>query len=298
MSVAGDPLSSRAGLHLAWRCIGSAAVSILMLSAASSWAGESSRLVSLVNEYRQSPQECRGKPAEPVGPLAPDPALSQVQLARGTQLQQALKDVGYQAAQARAIAVSGPTTPEGAMDLIRKRYCSMLLNQRFTAIGASRKGNTWHIVLAQPLLSDDLGSWQEAGKELLKLVNAARAEPRTCGSKKFSAAPPVEWNAKLADAALAHSRDMAKRNYFSHQAKDGSTVGARAKKAGYRWRRIGENIATGQGSPEQVMSGWLASPGHCANIMNPHYTEMGVAYAVNPKSDTTIYWTQVFGTPR
>jgi uncharacterized protein YkwD len=95
-----------------------------------------------------------------------------------------------------------------------------------------------------------------------------------------------------------HSRDMANRNYFSHEAKDGSKADGRAKRVGYNWRRIGENIATGQGSSKQTMSGWLASPGHCANIMNRNFTEMGAAYAVNPKSDTTIYWTQVFGTPR
>ncbi|HCJ28080.1 MAG TPA: hypothetical protein DHV63_01935, partial [Pseudomonas sp.] len=60
----------------------------------------------------------------------------------------------------------------------------------------------------------------------------------------------------------------------------------------------GENIAAGQGSAEQAVSSWLASPGHCQNIMNPGFTEMGAAYATNPRSAATIYWTQVFGTPR
>jgi uncharacterized protein YkwD len=91
---------------------------------------------------------------------------------------------------------------------------------------------------------------------------------------------------------------MAQRDYFRHAGKDGSEVGDRAKRQGYEWRRIGENIATGQGSAAQAVAGWLASPGHCANIMNPEFTESGAAYAVNTGSDTVIYWTQVFGTPR
>lgn len=271
---------------------------VTILTAPAAFSREGNELAVLINDYRQAAQACEGRRSQPVGPLAPDPALERVQIASGTQLQRALKQAGYQAAQAQAIAVSGPVNAKSAMGAIKERYCRMLLNPQFTAIGVSRNANTWHVVLAQPLLSGDLGGWQEAGREILKLVNAARAEPRACGNQKFSAAPPVAWNPKLALSALAHSRDMANRNYFSHKGKDGSQASVRAKREGYNWRRIGENIATGQGSPKQAMSGWLASPGHCVNIMNRDFTEMGAAYALNSRSDTTIYWTQVFGTPR
>ncbi|HSX88030.1 MAG TPA: CAP domain-containing protein, partial [Pseudomonas sp.] len=101
-----------------------------------------------------------------------------------------------------------------------------------------------------------------------------------------------------AQTSLVHSRDMATRNYFSHQDKNGDLAGKRATRAGYRWQSIGENIAAGQGAAKQVVAGWLASPAHCFNIMNADFTEMGAAYAVNPQSDAAIYWTQVFGTPR
>jgi uncharacterized protein YkwD len=148
------------------------------------------------------------------------------------------------------------------------------------------------------LLSPDLESWRDAGREVLDLVNAARAEPRTCGEERFGKAQPLQWNEKLAQAALTHSMDMAKRNYFRHEAPGGASVRERATNAGYRWRTIGENIATGQGAPKQVVAGWLASPHHCSNIMHPSFTEMGAAYFVNRQSDTTIYWTQVFGAPR
>ena len=162
----------------------------------------------------------------------------------------------------------------------------------------SQQGREWEIVLAQPLLNPDFGDWQEAGHQVLKLVNAARAQGRSCGKAYHQAAPPLHWNAKLAAAALVHSRDMAEHNFFGHKGSNGSTVAARASDEGYLWDSIGENVGTGRAKPEQVVKGWLSSLGHCANIMNGNFTEMAAAYAVNPKSDTLIYWTQVFGKPR
>jgi len=91
---------------------------------------------------------------------------------------------------------------------------------------------------------------------------------------------------------------MADRNYLRHRGANGSEVSDRARQAGYAWQSIGENIAGGQGSPEQAVSGWLTSPAHCANIMSGEYTEMGAAYAINPSSGATIYWTHVFGAAR
>jgi uncharacterized protein YkwD len=213
-------------------------------------------------------------------------------------LQQALKDAGFQAARAEAIIVSGPLSPAAAMAAIKDRYCRTLTKPDYTAIGVSRSGDTWRIILAHPLLAPGLGNAFEAGRKVLELVNAARAKERNCGNQRFGPARPLNWNQNLAQAALAHSADMANRNYFSHEGKDGTEVGERAQRAGYRWRRIGENIASGQGSAQDVVAGWLSSPGHCANIMNPGFTDMGAAYALNQRSDLLIYWTQVFGTPR
>ncbi|HSC82217.1 MAG TPA: CAP domain-containing protein, partial [Pseudomonas sp.] len=79
--------------------------------------------------------------------------------------------------------------------------------------------------------------------------------------------------------------------------RDGRTPGDRAELAGYGGQRIGENIAAGLDSAAKVVDGWLASPGHCANLMNPQFSELGAAYAVDPKSDAGIYWTALFGAP-
>ena len=99
-------------------------------------------------------------------------------------------------------------------------------------------------------------------------------------------------------AALAHATDMATHSLFAHEGRDGSSPADRATRAGYRWRSIGENIASGMTTPEAAVEGWLKSPPHCANLMAPQYTEMGIAFAVNRASKAGIYWGQLFGTPR
>ena len=85
---------------------------------------------------------------------------------------------------------------------------------------------------------------------------------------------------------------------LSHDGRDGSTPAQRVTRAGYRYRTTGENIAAGQMDPEEAVAGWIKSPPHCENLMNPVYTEMGVAYAINRASDMGVYWAQTFGTPR
>ncbi|WP_100206778.1 CAP domain-containing protein [Stutzerimonas stutzeri] len=261
-------------------------------------AQDANSLVGLINEFREAEQACSGGEAQPVGPLAPNDALAVAPATSGAQLQQKLQGSGYRPSKLQAISVSGPADAQSAMQALKQRYCTPLRSQDFAEIGVSHQGNTWQVLLAKPLLSPDLGDWQQVGKNILQRVNEARAQPRQCGSRSFEAAPALSWNGELADAALAHSRDMAKQDFFSHRAPDGSLVSDRASRAGYSWERIGENIAAGQGSADQVMAGWMASPGHCSNIMNPDFAEMGAAYAIDKSSAAGSYWTQVFGTPR
>lgn len=261
-------------------------------------AQESASLENLINEFREASVTCDSGEVSAVGPLAPNDALALPPATSGAQLQQALQASGYRPAKLQAISVSGPANARAAMHALKQRYCAPLRSEEYAEIGVSRDGNTWQVLLAKPLLVPDLGDWQHVGKDILKRVNDVRAKPRSCGSQSYGAAPALSWNAELGETALAHSKDMANKDYFSHQGRDGSQVSDRASRAGYRWQRIGENIAAGQGSAEQVMAGWLASPGHCKNIMNPDFTELGAAYATNPASAATSYWTQVFGTPR
>ncbi len=271
---------------------------VAMLGAASASASDSDELISLINAYREAPQACDGKQIEAAGPLVPDDRLARVQLAPGVQLQVALQQVGYQSATVRVITLSGAGNVNAVIQAIKQRYCATLLDAQYAEVGVQRNANTWQVILARPLLPSGMPDWQAAGQDILQLVNAARAQPQRCGSQAFDPALPLSWSALLGQSALAHSRDMAARNYFSHTGKDGSLAGKRATRDGYNWQLIGENIAAGQGSAKQIVAGWLVSPSHCFNIMNPDFTEMGAAYAIDPQSDAGIYWTQVFGMPR
>ena len=259
-------------------------------------------LATLVNDYRRAPGACNGVPTAPVAPLMPHPALAQVRLGPGAFIESALAGVGYAAEQAQAVYASGPEDAAAAMHVLRQNYCQVLLSERFSAIGSYREGTTWTVVLARaapPLPSTTYPDWRDAGQAILDAVNATRARGHACGARHYPAAPPLRWNPALGDAARAHSRDMATQRYFNHQARDGSDAGERARRAGYQWRRIGENIAFGQRTPQDAVAGGLDSPGHCSNIMNPDFTEMGAAYGVTAEQQAgVIYWTQVFGTPR
>ncbi len=106
---------------------------------------------------------------------------------------------------------------------------------------------------------------------------------------------PVTWNDKLATAMDNHCKDMIANNYFDHISPSGSTPGDRATAAGYRWLKIGENIAKGQTTPKEVVNAWMNSPHHRENILNPDFTELGVA--VEYDAQGIPYWGQLFGTP-
>ncbi len=125
-------------------------------------------------------------------------------------------------------------------------------------------------------------------KEILNLVNKVRAAGTTCGTIYYSPVDPLIWNEKLEKAALKHSQDMFDKDYFSHTSLNGDRFSDRIKQEAYSYSLVGENIANGHTSEENVMNGWLNSQGHCANIMNPNFTEMGVGRVGN-------YWTQDFG---
>lgn len=129
------------------------------------------------------------------------------------------------------------------------------------------------------------------------LLDPQFADAGVSRDRRFAAARPLSWSPALGAAAQAHSRAMARGNYFAHCDPDGDTPADRARAAGYRGRQIGENIAAGQGSTSQAMASWLASPGHCANLMNPLFTQVGGAYASEARSDQGVYWTLLFGAP-
>ncbi|HEX8345837.1 MAG TPA: CAP domain-containing protein [Actinoplanes sp.] len=103
-------------------------------------------------------------------------------------------------------------------------------------------------------------------------------------------------DAKLTAAARAHSADMAARGYFSHTTPEGVQFSTRITDAGYRWSGAGENIAKGQRTAREVMTGWMNSAGHKANILNCSFTDIGVGVVADAKG--SLVWTQDFARPR
>jgi uncharacterized protein YkwD len=135
---------------------------------------------------------------------------------------------------------------------------------------------------------------------LLARINTARASGASCGSAgSFASAGALGWHGRLVTAATGHTQDMVTADFFSHTGSDGSTVGQRVTAAGYAWSAVGENIAAGYGSVDAVMDGWLASPGHCANLLNPQFTHVGVACLKGAAgNDHGAYWTMNLARPR
>lgn len=127
-------------------------------------------------------------------------------------------------------------------------------------------------------------------QKLLDLVNAKRASGCNCGSEIMPPVSAVTWNNRLATAAYKHSKDMNDNNYFDHTSLDGKTPDARIKAEGYNWQAYGENIAKGQTTEQQVFDDWMASSGHCKNIMSANFTQVGMGRVGD-------YWTQDFGKP-
>ncbi|HVZ37404.1 MAG TPA: CAP domain-containing protein, partial [Polyangiaceae bacterium] len=142
--------------------------------------------------------------------------------------------------------------------------------------------------------------WSDFEERVLELVNEARAAPADCGSEgKFAAAAPLAMDPVLRCSARLHSLDMYERNYFDHTDPDGQNPFQRMRAAGFRGSKAGENIAVGQATPEQVMQSWMASDGHCANVMQSGYRLLGVGYdpGAGGRGLGSNYWTQNFGAP-
>lgn len=270
----------------------------LMVSSAAR-ANDSDDLIRMINDYRAAPGSCEGRRVAPLPPLKTNRALAQLGIASGNDLKRALENADYTPRHAEAVEYSGLSDVRGVMTMLRDKSCRMVLDPRFADIGAVRSGLDWQIVLAQPLLESKMKDWKESGRAVLRAANAARAQGRSCGGRGYPAAPPLKWNPSMGETALEHSRDMAREANLSHQGSDGSTVGKRLTRAGYVWTLAGENIMLGVGTAEEAVQGWVDSPGHCVNLMNPAFTEMGAAYAIdNERRGGNIYWTQVLGAPR
>ncbi|MEU8873249.1 CAP domain-containing protein [Streptomyces javensis] len=207
----------------------------------------------------------------------------------GTSLFHRIAAHGYTPLTIAEHIVSGPRTPREFVD-----YCLEGAERRGPfhdpalvhlgigrANGPTTGGVYWTAIWARPFTPDGL---LRLASEVIALTNAERAAARLA---------PLAPDPRLTAAAQAHSGDMVARDFYSHTDPEKHQPWDRARAAGATHRGIGENIACGQRSPEEVVRGWMNSPGHRANILKPDFTHIGVGHATGGRAGT--YWTQVFG---
>jgi uncharacterized protein YkwD len=219
-----------------------------------------------------------------------------LQWSRSSSLKSAVEQSGYRAEQSAALHVSGDA---GVLQqAIRSRLCAQLTDGSFIDLGSSQSGRDTWIIIAAPFAPPARTDAGAIATELLQRINRARAHSRHCGNKSFEPAAALQSNPLLNRAAEAHAQDMLSHNYFAHEGHDASTPAQRVAATGYRYQLVGENIASGPETAAEAAEGWLASPTHCENIMDPRFSESGIAYAANGSGTPRIYWVQEFATPR
>jgi uncharacterized protein YkwD len=134
----------------------------------------------------------------------------------------------------------------------------------------------------------------------LARINERRAAGAACGARgTFAPARALAWSEPLALAADAHSRDMVGANFFAHVGSARSTLASRVDATGYAWGALAENLAASTPTVRSTVDVWIASPGHCANLLDAAYTEVGLACVPGTAGTThRRYWTMTLGRPR
>lgn len=236
--------------------------------------------------------------------------------ADGHSLNSATELAGYPMKSAQGVRVSG--SDEALIQNLRRSDCRLVSSRDVNEVGVYRRGAETWLVLAtstasswsSPAPPDAHGSSATSrtpppasatpamAARALQLVNEARARGAQCGAHSFGPAPPLSLSGTLASVALGHATDMAVHDYFEHQDLSGQSPADRVRASGYHEKLVGENIAYGPQSVDEAVKGWLASPGHCQNIMDPRFAQMGLGLAPGRASRRGLFWVQVLAEPR
>jgi len=237
------------------------------------------------------------------------------QWAAGESLAGAAERNGYAGGSVSGVQVDAPDS--GVLEFLRRSQCRALTDPALREIGVYRRGSAAWLVLAggtgggrsTPSPSATVPAAPPArpaptppvgllSVRALELVNEARARGARCGTRQFAPVQPLTLSGTLVNVAYGHASDMAVHNYFEHQDLSGHSPADRVRAIGYKEKLVGENIAYGPQSVEEVVKGWLDSPGHCENIMDGRFLEMGIAYATGSSERRGPYWVQVLAEPR
>lgn len=249
----------------------------------------------VVNALRTG--ECQRGQASPLErTTALDDAARRI--AQGDTLAAALAGAGYRARRSTFMRLSGLRADREVADLLRAHHCARISDPAYHDGGIARRGDSIWIVLAARNAPPAPADAARIASQALALVNEARAGSRRCGAEVRPAAAPLAAEARLDAAARKYARQLAQEGRFAHQGLDGSSAADRVRRAGYNPGIVGENLAAGPTSAAEAVAGWLASPGHCANLMDARFTQMGLAYAEDTTSGRGVVWVQLLAAPR
>jgi uncharacterized protein YkwD len=215
--------------------------------------------------------------------------------AAGSTLRTAAERSAYEAEATAGLHVSGPES--SMVQQLERADCRTITNPGMRDVGVYHRGMETWLVLGAPYVVPPSSGAPMLARRALDLVNEVRTRGTHCGERSFGPAPPVTLSGTLAGVAFKHASDMAQHNYFEHEDLTGRSPADRVRAVGYREKLVGENIAYGPESAEEVVQGWLDSTGHCENIMDPRFAEMGIAFAPGHSAKRGLYWVQLLAEP-
>jgi uncharacterized protein YkwD len=218
------------------------------------------------------------------------------QWAHGLALSAAVQSGGYKADVTSGLRVGGSDID--MIRALRRSSCRIVSSRDVQDIGLYRHGSDNWLVLASRSTMSDRSHGPALAARALQLINQVRASGTRCGQRSFAPTSPLTLSSTLATVAFGHAADMAEHDYFEHQDLTGRSPADRVRAGGYEDKLVGENIAYGPKSIDEVVQGWLDSPDHCENIMDPRFSEMGVAYAPGQLARRGLYWVQLLAAPR
>jgi uncharacterized protein YkwD len=251
-------------------------------------------------------------------PLRLSPPLSTVAQARAEQLAKAgdmnadpgsqghldqeMRHAGYRALSWIESEVSSGLSPDEVVGTWRRQsgavYTQVLaVNFRDVGIGVASLGGKPLYTFFFAVPEHEYYAERAAGLKDLAAVRQAVLERVNAERAKVGVAP-LHLDSHLSSAAQHHAEDMLARGYFAHASPEGRTIDHRAATAWYSFHLLGENLAEGQLSAEQVVRAWMESPDHRRNLLDHAFLHMGLglAFGETPQG-FQIKWVQTFGHP-
>jgi uncharacterized protein YkwD len=133
-------------------------------------------------------------------------------------------------------------------------------------------------------------------QKAVEQLNALRRQAAPCAAIG-AAMQRLSWEVRLAASAHEHAVDLAMQDRLSHTDSRNRGFGVRLRSSGYAAAGAGENLAAGQTGIDDTLQAWLASPSHCANLMQPEYRDVGLACVQRRGSRYERFWVAHFGVP-